>query len=1194
MKVTKLIKVMIIVFLVLAAVAISSQFLSARANQNLYSSIHEQRNLTAAVNELHLASTELVSWSRAFAAAGGYRHYRFYQDEINYYDRIGASYAAFIASSQEPDEIYLLNIAMSYSARLRESEMQAISARLAGDYQLASQLLFTDEHTYLILAFNDTLDMLYNISTDRSTELVIEFYEQAAFHNTVSILMVLIYVIISISGAVIILKTVASTIKREQKANEEARSANEMNRIFLEYAPFAIGLWDEDLNLIDCNPQSFKMMGLESKEAYAASFDELSPEVQPDGRRSAEASRMLRLGGFEKGYTRFEWMHKTINGDPLPVEIVIVPVTISGKKMLLSYKTDLSQVRAAHEKEMEAHKLAQFYLDSSPMFIEIYNEDMELIDCNEKTVDFFGINSKEEFLGGFHSFFPELQPDGTPSDEKLREILSAALRDGISRSEWLFIKPDGNHMLAECTIVRLNLGDKLILASYNHDLTEINAAREKEKEAHQLAQLYMDRSPMFIEMWNEKMELIDCNERVVEFFGLNSKDEYLEQYDNLSPEIQPDGSVSRIKSRELIETALKEGFSRSEWLHTRTDGEHLSVECNVVRVKRGDEFILITYNIDITGLKNAARKIDEAESRAALLLEAMPLSCCLLDGKYNIIDCNRATLKLFVGLPSSSYENPYNSDDLSAAEYCSLDCANCDESNRGKCYAKKFFAENFLSVFLGGNTPSDTVDQVVSKLCDTALENGIAQAEISILSIVDNEQVPCEVTVVPIERGDETCFALYMRDVRETRLMMEEMQKREVAERESKSKTRFLARMSHEIRTPMNAVIGITDILLKREHPTETQEALMRIRASSSLLLAVINDILDLSKIEADKMEVLPVKYSAASLISDTTQLNMMYIGSKHIDFELKVDDNIPANLIGDELRIKQILNNLISNAFKYTNEGTVTLTFGVENDGGQTILVFNVVDSGQGMTKEQVDNLFELEFTRFNAKANRMIEGTGLGLSISHSLITMMDGSITVESELGKGSRFTVKIPQDFSGDEVLGAEVVDSLQSFRLVQKKFEDIDQLDFEPMPYGKVLVVDDVETNLYVMEGILEPYKIEIETADSGRKAVEKIVRGKVYDIIFMDHMMPDMDGIEATNAIRRMGYTQPIVALTANAVSGSAGLFMQNGFTGFVSKPVNVDLLETYLFKYIRDRQSPEVIKQARSLASKPDDSEQT
>ena len=408
---------------------------------------------------------------------------------------------------------------------------------------------------------------------------------------------------------------------------------------------------------------------------------------------------------------------------------------------------------------------------------------------------------------------------------------------------------------------------------------------------------------------------------------------------------------------------------------------------------------------------------------------------------------------------------------------------------------------------------------------------------------------------------------------------------------ESRQTGNFLATMSHEIRTPMNAILGLTEMQMQnRALPQDAGEAMVKIYNSGYSLLNIINDILDLSKIESGKLELSPVKYDVASLIHDTTQMNIIRIGSRDIKFELQVDPFVPTELLGDQLRIRQILNNLLSNAFKYTESGEVILSVTAKYEdrvkNPYVSLIFQVRDTGRGMTKEQVSNIFDDdEYTVLNQEANRETEGAGLGLIITRQLIKMMNGSISVKSEPGKGSTFIVDIPQKSTGAAPLGEETAENLRQFRYKDISPTETAQILREPMPYGSVLIVDDVETNIYVAKGLLAPYGLTIDTAGSGFEAIDKIKAGRLYDIVFMDHMMPKMDGIETTKNIRELGYTRPVIALTANAVAGQAEIFLSSGFNDFISKPIDIRHLNALLNALIRDKQPPEVIESARKSA---------
>jgi CheY-like chemotaxis protein len=384
-------------------------------------------------------------------------------------------------------------------------------------------------------------------------------------------------------------------------------------------------------------------------------------------------------------------------------------------------------------------------------------------------------------------------------------------------------------------------------------------------------------------------------------------------------------------------------------------------------------------------------------------------------------------------------------------------------------------------------------------------------------------------------------------------------------------------------------VLGIAEMQLeKNDLFTEKREAWDKVYASGYLLLNIINDILDLSKIEAGKLELSSVNYDVASLINDSVQLNILRFDDTLVQFVLQADENIPATLYGDDLRVKQILNNILSNSFKYTVRGEIVMSVSAEVTGpdNPVILVFSIKDTGHGMTKEQVDSLF-VDYSRFNMEANRAVEGTGLGMSITKHLVEMMNGGIDIESKVGKGSTFTVKLPQGYVDSGVLGKEGVENLRKLHrgTISQPRKGL-SIVREYMPYGKILVVDDMEPNLYVARGLLAPYGLSISTALSGYETIDLIKSGKTFDVIFMDHFMPKMDGMETTKIIRSLGYTFPIVALTANALAGQAEVFLENGFDGFISKPVDIRQLNSTLNKMVRDRYPVETVEAARKLKS--------
>lgn len=383
------------------------------------------------------------------------------------------------------------------------------------------------------------------------------------------------------------------------------------------------------------------------------------------------------------------------------------------------------------------------------------------------------------------------------------------------------------------------------------------------------------------------------------------------------------------------------------------------------------------------------------------------------------------------------------------------------------------------------------------------------------------------------------------------------------------AKSQFLANMSHEIRTPINGIIGMDAMLLKNcatGDPEEIREYAKNIQSASQTLLAIINDILDISKIESGKMEIIPVEYELFSVLNDCYHMAKARADAKDLDFEMAIDANIPSVLYGDEVRVRQIINNFLSNAVKYTAEGHVVLRLGYEQQrGNQLLLKIEVEDSGIGIRKEDMDRLF-LNFTRVDEQKNRNIQGTGLGLSLTKNLVQMMGGEIHVTSEYGKGSVFTAVIPQKIVNAEPMG-DFAQKYQQYINAAEKKQCIPWA-----PKAKMLVVDDVEMNLKVAQNYIKETGARVDLAHSGEECI-RMVRLESYDLIFLDHMMPQMDGVETLHAMRQeknpLNQNTPVIALTANAIAGAKERYLEDGFSDYLSKPIHEDELMALLRNYL-------------------------
>ena len=381
----------------------------------------------------------------------------------------------------------------------------------------------------------------------------------------------------------------------------------------------------------------------------------------------------------------------------------------------------------------------------------------------------------------------------------------------------------------------------------------------------------------------------------------------------------------------------------------------------------------------------------------------------------------------------------------------------------------------------------------------------------------------------------------------------------------SKAKDEFLANMSHEIRTPLNGILGMDEMILRDTRESKVKHHALEIKSAGNTLLSLINDILDLSKIESGKFEIVPVKYDLASVLNDVMNMTRPRAQKKNLDYSFSVSEKIPATLYGDEIRLRQIMLNIINNAIKYTERGHVDIEISCEEGAGleEIDLIVRVSDTGMGIREEDKEKLFQ-SFQRLDEKKNRSIEGTGLGLHITYRLLEMMNGRIDVESEYGSGSTFIITVPERVEDARPIG--------DFSKAVKRYLNSVTPDEVSLyaPDARILVVDDNEMNLDVMEGLLSDTKIRTDLVDSGQKCID-MVRENRYDCILLDQMMPGKNGEDTLAEMRELDLLKgtPVIALTADAIIGAKENYLAKGFTEYLSKPVKYESLEELLRRYI-------------------------
>ena len=436
-----------------------------------------------------------------------------------------------------------------------------------------------------------------------------------------------------------------------------------------------------------------------------------------------------------------------------------------------------------------------------------------------------------------------------------------------------------------------------------------------------------------------------------------------------------------------------------------------------------------------------------------------------------------------------------------------------------------------------------------------------------------------------IERGRHIGYTIVITDNTDDKVAVESMRHlMEAADAANEAKSTFLANMSHEIRTPLNAIIGMSELSEREVSESVIREYNSQIKAAGKMLLEIVNDVLDFSKAESNKLELVPVEFDTADFLEGIINVVNSRIGDKPIDFLVDIDPGIPKTLYGDDVHIRQIIMNLLSNAEKFTNTGHIKFTLDYERDNITVRLKGSVEDTGIGIREEDRKKLFTA-FQQLDGKKNRRTEGSGLGLAIFAQLVTLMKGTYRLESEYGKGSTFFFEIelgainPAPFANSEreCINVKKLPAFSLYKTRTDKDVAVEKADKTPVmtDYSayNILVVDDNRVNVKVLSAFLKHFKVQADAALSGAEAIE-MVKNKKYDLIFMDHMMPDMDGIETTRRIRslddRYYHNAPIIACTANVVKGVEDMFLDAGMNDFVPKPIQLEVLQEKMARFLK------------------------
>jgi PAS domain S-box-containing protein len=837
-----------------------------------------------------------------------------------------------------------------------------------------------------------------------------------------------------------------------------------------------------------------------------------------------------------------QWMHKTYDYQQKLMEaqrpwftgllvmfffILILVSFFLIKSRDTSKQLDLLVKKRTSELERETVTLRAIF-SSTPNLIFCKDKDFRYTQCNKQFENFFDVN-EADVLGKTDGEGSWIAPDSLEHISNMERTVMNENR--MIKLEESISSAAGKKSFFETIKTTLVInGEVTGMIGIAHDITK---HKEMEKEITYQASLLntiIDSLPDAVFSKDVNLKYTMCNKYMLGVFGRKIED--ILGNDDIEALGMPAESAAVANDVDRKVMNERQQISFEEWLPCADGSTRLFETVKVPFIVDGEILGVLGLGRDITQRKRIEKELGYKTSQLQMVIDSITEVMYCKDVSLRYTQCNKY-FETFHGIREDDILGKTDAE-------CGL-----------------FTAEDVDKI-------NDVEQIIINEDRVVTLEENITSPFTGKVTVFESVKSPLK------HNGLVVGLIAVIRDVTQRKAMEEEIKAA------SNAKTAFLANMSHEIRTPLNVIIGLTDLVLEDERlEKHVTENLIKINNAGSTLLSIVNDILDFSKIESGKLELTLVEYYMASLLNDIVTLTVTRLGEKPITFHLNIDDDLPVKLFGDDLRVKQIFANLLTNAVKYTREGIIELKVRCTREDNTIWMEVSVRDTGIGIHEEDLKKLFS-DYSQVDTKANRNIEGTGLGLAITKRLAEMMDGKLRVESEYGKGTTFHLRIRQGFVSEKPIGRDHAEKLRSFhytddkRIVTKKLVRLN------LSHAKVLVVDDMQTNLDVAAGLLRKYKMQVDCLSSGKEAIERIREGNpVYNAIFMDHMMPGMDGIETVDAIRAldMKYAReiPIIALTANAIHGTEQMFYEHGFQGFISKPIDIMEMDSVIKRWVRN-----------------------
>ncbi len=893
------------------------------------------------------------------------------------------------------------------------------------------------------------------------------------------------------------------------------------------------------------------------------------PEYQPDGLHSIDTLHKFIEKASKQGIYQYPWMLQSLNGKPIATQMAIVVnvgisnlyincyflYTVEGTNSIQIPRSSFparplttvtspareikKPVEPGIDKEFE-HDI----LEALPLIMHIWSKDLQLVDCSAQVVDFFGLNSKDEFKEKFFTLCPELQR-GKNSAELMKEYLQKALDEGFCKFKWLHSDTKGKILPCEVTFARVNhLGEECVLG-YTQDLSMVSSHVQEFAKVQESTRAMLDSAPMAIVLWDKSFNMRDANAESVRLFGFESRDDFVHNFAKCAPKFQENGERSLTVVQNALTEAFEKSYFRSDFsLHHLPSGRLIPLEITLVRLDIWNEEVVAAYIRDMTDLREFINEMRSTEERIQTIFDITPLGINVWDHTFNLIECNDAIVKMY-GFESK----------------------------------KAYFPARYRIVPRLQPDGTPTIPLARNSIQE-AFDTGQSFLEMLTYDVHGNP-IPVETISKRAHVQGQDVVISYVRDLRDLKAMLAEIATveqelrtaRDIAEQSAQAKSEFLGNISHEIRTPLNGVLGLLHVLDATALQPIQKDYVGKSIFSAESLLSVVNNILDFSKIDAGTFEMHSEPFTLNEIIDEVRLVYEPQIRAKKLAFNVHVNDSHEKILYGDAARLKQIFSNVMSNAIRFTHKGFITLNVScTEEQRNGAHYLFSVEDSGEGMTKMQSLQVFSA-FTQGDSSLTRKHGGTGLGLAIAKRIAKLMNGDMWVKTEKDKGSTFYFTAIFGFDTEKSIAlsntAAENDAVGFAEASNAQEENMQET------AGSILLVEDNEINQLIIIELLKNKGHSVDVAIHGKQAIEMLEK-KDYDMVFMDIQMPVMDGLTATAHIRAQQKFAhlPIVAMSAHGMTSHKEISLQHGMNDHLTKPIVPSILYTSVAKWVGKKTS--------------------